>query len=461
MANIFKWTEVYGGKTPPPGESVGPHERMSWGRTIGIGAQHVVAMFGATFVFPVVMGLDPNLAILFSGLMTILFLVIVKNWVPSYLGTSAAFVAVVAAIRSQGGDSADVTGAIMAAGVVMLLVGIAVHFAGPSMLKKVLPPAVTGAVVMLIGFNLAPVVANVYWPQDQWTAILTTLFLVVGAVLFPGFWARIAVFLGLVFGFALSWISDLVFGQITSVTPTSGGEAVAHDRVNLQGLGDAAWFGLPSGQLADGVAAVHAPSFSFVFVLLALPGVIALIAENTGHVRAIGEMTGDDLDPYMGRALGADGLATALASSVGASPTTTYAENIGVMSATRIYSTAAYYVAAIVAIILGLVPKFGVIINAIPGGVLGGITVVLYGMIGLVGAKIWVDNGVDFSRPGNIVPLAAGLIVGIGDVTLKITDDFQLGGIAFGTILVVGLYHLVNRKEDDLKPTEQTDPTYT
>lgn len=460
MASIFQWTEVHGGKTPPPGESVGPHERMSWGRTIGIGVQHVVAMFGATFVFPVVMGLDPNLAILFSGLMTILFLVIVKNWVPSYLGTSAAFVGVVAAIRAQGGDSADVTGAIMAAGIVLALVGVAVHFAGPSMLKKVLPPAVTGAVVMLIGFNLAPVVANVYWPQDQWIAILTTLFLVAGAVLFPGFWARIAVFLGLVFGFAASWIADLVFGPITSVTPTSGGEAIAHDRVNMAGLGDAAWFGLPSGQLADGVSAIHGPSFSFVFVLLALPGVIALIAENTGHVRAVAEMTGDDLDPYMGRALGADGLATAIASSVGASPTTTYAENIGVMSATRIYSTAAYYVAAIVAIILGLVPKFGVVINAIPGGVLGGITVVLYGMIGLIGAKIWVDNRVDFGNPVNIVPLAAGLIVGIGDVTLKITEDFQLSGIAFGTILVLVLYHMVKGKADDLEPTEETDPTY-
>lgn len=459
MTNLFKWTVVHGGKTPPPGESVGPHERMSWPRTLGIGAQHVVAMFGATFVFPVVMGLDPNLAILFSGLMTILFLIIVKNWVPSYLGTSAAFVAVVAAIRSQGGDSADVTGAIMVAGLVLLAVGVGIHYAGPRMLKKVLPPAVTGGVVMLIGFNLAPVVANTYWPQDQWIALLTAIFLVVGAVLFPGFWGRIAVFLGLIFGFALSWIADLTLGPITSVTPTSDGEAVPHDRVNLQGLGDASWFGLPSGELADGVAAVHGPSFSLTFILLALPGVIALIAENTGHVRAIGEMTGDDLDPYMGRALGADGLATAIASSVGASPTTTYAENMGVMSATRIYSTAAYYVAALVAIVLGLVPKFGVIINAIPGGVLGGITVVLYGMIGLIGAKIWVDNRVDFGSPRNLVPLAAGLIVGIGDVTLEITDDFQLGGIAFGTILLVVLYHLVKGRNTEDPRTE--DPTYT
>lgn len=443
--SMFKWEVVHGGKTPPPGKSVGPRERLSWGKTIGLGAQHVVAMFGATFVFPVVMGLDPNLAILFSGICTILFLLIVKNMVPSYLGTSAAFVASVIAIRESGGDSSDVTGAIMVAGIVLALVGLLVHFAGAGVLRKVLPPAVTGGVVMLIGFNLAPVVADTYWPQDQWVGLATAVFMVVGAVLFPGFWARVAVFLGLVFGYALSWILDLTLGPITSVTPTSDGEAVPHDRIDLSGLGDAAWFGLPSGQLADGVDAVHGPSFSLTFILLVLPGVIALIAENVGHVRAVAEMTGDDLDPYMGRALGADGLATALASSVGASPTTTYAENIGVMSATRIYSTAAYYVAAIFAIILGLSPKFGVLINAIPGGVLGGITVVLYGLIGLIGAKIWVDNRVDFGNPVNIVPLAAGLIAGIGDVTLQITEDFQLSGIAFGTILLIVLYHLVSR----------------
>ncbi len=453
--SMFSWTVVHDGKTPPPGEAVGPHERMSWGRTAGIGAQHVVAMFGATFVFPIVMGLDPNLAILFSGLCTILFLLIVKNNVPSYLGTSAAFVASVGAIRAQGGDSADVTGAILVAGLVLAVVGVMVHFAGPGMLKKVLPPAVTGAVVMLIGFNLAPVVANIYWPQDQWIALLTTTFLVLVAVVARGFWSRIAVALALVFGYAISWLADSVFGQITSVTPVSNGEAIPHDRISLAGLGDAAWFGLPSGKLADGVSAVHGPSFSLTFILLVLPGVIALIAENTGHVRAVADMTGDDLDPYMGRALGADGLATAFASLFGAAPTTTYAENIGVMSATRIYSTAAYYFAAAFAIVLGLCPKFGVIIAAIPGGVLGGITVVLYGMIGLIGAKIWVDNRVDFGNPVNMVPLAAGLIAGIGNVTLQITDDFQLSGIAFGTILVVVLYHLVKFRKDDLS----TGPT--
>ncbi|CAB4716517.1 MAG: nitrate reductase [Actinobacteria bacterium] len=438
--SMFTWDRV----DPEPGEAVAPHQRLSWGKTVGLGAQHVVAMFGATFVFPVVMGLDANLAIMFSGICTILFLLVCQNRIPSYLGTSASFVASVAAIRAQGGDSADVTGAILVAGVVLVAVGVLVHVAGAGLVHRVLPPAVTGAVVMLIGFNLAPVVAGIYWPQDQWAALLTATFMVVAAVLLPGFWSRIAVFLALVFGYVLSWAFDAVFGMISSCAG-AGCTPVEHDRISWAGVEAADWIGLPSGTLADGVSVVHGPSFSLSFILLVLPGVIALVAENTGHVKAVAEMTGEDLDPYLGRALGADGAATALASLFGGSPTTTYAENIGVMSATKVYSTAAYYVAAAVAILLGLCPKFGAIVNATPGGVLGGITVVLYGMIGLVGAKIWVENQVDFGDPANMVGLAAGIIVGVGGVTLTITDDFSLSGIALGTILVVAFFHLVDR----------------
>jgi uracil-xanthine permease len=453
--SMFKWEVVHGGKTPPPGESVGPMQRLSWGRTVGLGAQHVVAMFGATFVFPLIMGLDPNLAIMFSGICTIMFLLIVKNRVPSYLGTSASFVAAVIAIRGQGGDSSDVTGAILIAGLVLAAVGLMVHFAGARVIHAILPPAVTGAVVMLIGFNLAPVVADTYWLQDQWIALLTATFMVLAAVLLPGFWSRIAVLLALIFGYLVSWLADGIFGPITSVLPT-GPDPVEHDRVSWAAVRSADWIGLPSGELADGVSVVHGPSFSLTFVLLVLPGVIALIAENTGHVKAVAEMTGDDLDPYMGRAIGADGLATSLASLFGGSPTTTYAENIGVMGATRVYSTAAYYAAAVVAILLGLCPKFGAVVNAIPGGVLGGITVVLYGMIGLVGAKIWVDNRVDFGNPVNMVGLAAGLIVGIGDVSLEITDDFVLSGIALGTILVIVFFHMVKGRKEELGSGEVT-----
>jgi uracil-xanthine permease len=442
---LLSWRVVHGGKTPPPGAVVRPDERLSWPRTIGLGAQHVVAMFGATFVFPLVMGLNPQLAIMMSGIATICFLLIVQGRVPSYLGTSASFVGGVVAIRAQGGDSSDVTGAILVAGLILALCGLAIHFLGAHVLHRVLPPVVTGAVVMLIGFNLAPVVAGIYWPQDQWIALLTMLAVMAMALGFRGFLGRIAIFLGLIFGYVLSWIFDLVFGKITSFDPAAN-KVTTHDRVSWAGVKAADWFGFPPHTSTVGgkeIVGWHLPHFNIVFILLVLPAVIALIAENTGHVKAVAEMTQTDLDPVMGRAIAADGVGTALASVVGGSPTTTYAENIGVMAATRVYSTAAYYVAALVALLFGLSPKFGALVSATPGGVLGGITVVLYGMIGLLGAKIWKENGVDFGNPINLVPVAAGIIIAIGNTTLKITNDFQLAGIAFGTIVTIVTYHLV------------------
>jgi uracil-xanthine permease len=443
---VTGWRVVHEGRTPPPGEVVRPDERLSWPRTIGLGAQHVVAMFGATFVFPLVMGLNPQLAIMLSGVATICFLLIVSGRVPSYLGTSASFVGGVAAIRAQGGTSAQVTGAILVAGLVLAAIGILIHYLGSGVLHAVLPPVVTGAVVMLIGFNLAPVVAGIYWPQDQWVALLTMLAVMVMAVGVRGFLGRIAVFLGLLFGYALSWLFDRIFGQITAYD-AGVAQVTTHWRVNWEGVKAADWIGFPPhtsiGAGGKELVGWHWPDFKISFILLVLPAVIALIAENTGHVKAVAEMTGSDLDPMMGRAIGADGFGTALASLFGGSPTTTYAENIGVMAATRIYSTAAYYVAAVVAILFGLSPKFGALISATPGGVLGGITVVLYGMIGLLGAKIWKENGVDFGNPVNLVPVAAGIIIAIGNTTLRFTDNFQLTGIALGTIVTLATYHLV------------------
>jgi uracil-xanthine permease len=443
---LLDWRVVHGGKTPPPGEVVRPDERLSWSRTIGLGAQHVVAMFGATFVFPIVMGLNPQLAIMMSGIATICFLLIVKGRVPSYLGTSASFVGGVFAIRAQGGTSAEVTGAILIAGVVLVLCGIAIHLLGSRVLHAVLPPVVTGAVVMLIGFNLAPVVAGIYWPQDQWVALVTMLAVMAMAVGLRGFLGRIAIFLGLVFGYLLSWLLDVTAGKINSYDPATD-QATEHLRVNWDSVWSADWFGFPpatsTGPDGQEIAGWHLPDFRFAFVLLVLPAVIALIAENTGHIKAVAEMTETDLDPVMGKAIAADGFGTALASAVGGSPTTTYAENIGVMAATRVYSTAAYYVAALVAILFGFSPKFGALVSATPGGVLGGITVVLYGMIGLLGAKIWKENRVDFGNPLNLIPVAAGIIIAIGNTTLVFSDDFQLAGIALGTIVTVGAYHLV------------------
>ncbi|MBO0870866.1 MAG: hypothetical protein J2P15_20115, partial [Micromonosporaceae bacterium] len=310
---LIGWRVVHGGKTPPPGEVVRPDERLSWPRTVGLGAQHVVAMFGATFVFPLVMGLNPQLAVMMTGIATICFLLIVRGRVPSYLGTSASFVGGVAAIRLQHGDSTDVTGAILVAGLVLAACGIAIHYLGSRVLHAVLPPVVTGAVVMLIGFNLAPVVANTYWPQDQWVALLTMLAVMAMAVGFRRFLGRIAVFLGLIFGFVLSWVFDRAFGQITSYDPGAG-KATTHWRVNLDAVRSSTthWFGFPPhtsiGPDGKELVGWHLPNFRFVFILLVLPAVIALIAENTGHVKAVAEMTRTNLDPMMGRAIAADGV---------------------------------------------------------------------------------------------------------------------------------------------------------
>ncbi|MEU7077815.1 uracil-xanthine permease family protein [[Kitasatospora] papulosa] len=425
-----RWTLHGDGKTPAPGAVVRPDERLSWPRTFGLGAQHVVAMFGASFVAPVLMGLDPNLAIMMSGVATAIFLLATKGRVPSYLGCSLSFVGVAATIRATGGSSATVTGAVLVVGAVLFLVGLMVQRFGARIIHAAMPPVVTGAVVMLIGFNLAPVTASTYWPQDQWTALLVMLFTGLAVVCLRGFFSRIAIFLGLVFGYVLSWVLDLLFGKIHS--PAGGAEAVDHWRLDLSAVADADWIGLPS---------FHAPSFEWSAILVALPVVIALIAENAGHVKAVGEMTGDSLDDKLGTAIAADGAASMLSTAVGGPPNTTYSENIGVMAATRVYSTAAYWAAACFALLFGLCPKFGAVVAAIPGGVLGGITVILYGMIGLLGAQIWLNAKVDLRNPLNLVPAAAGIIIGVGGVSLKITDNFELSGIALGTLVVITGYH--------------------
>ena len=443
------WTLHSGGALDGPDDVVGPSERLSWGRTVGLGLQHVVAMFGATFVFPLLMGLSPQLAIMMSGIATLLFLALTAGRVPSYLGSSASFVGVTGIIAAHGGTASDKTGALFFVGVALLLVGLAIHTLGARFMHRLMPPAVTGAVIMLIGFNLAPVVATVYWPQDQWIALIVMLFVVTVSVASRGFLSRISIFAAVVVGYVLSWLADVGLGPITA--PDGTGEVTTHLRVDWSAVAAAPWFGLPQATTATSPG-WHLPTFHLGFALTVLPIVVALVAENVGHVKAVGEMTGEDLDPYVGRAVAADGLATMLATGVGGAPTTTYAENIGVMAATRVYSTAAYVVAAFTAIAFGFSPKFGAVVSAVPGGVLGGITVVLYGMIGLLGAKIWVEHDVHFGHPATLVPLAAGIIMGVGNVSLHLGDDFELAGIALGTITVIVGYHLAHALSARTRP---------
>lgn len=420
---------------PVPSDApvVAPDERLSWPRTIGIGAQHVVAMFGATFLVPVLTGFPPATTLLFSGVGTILFLVITGNRLPSYLGSSFSVIApVLAAIGTNGTGSA--LGGLVAVGLTLVVIGVVVHFIGTHWLNVTLPPVVTGAVVALIGFNLAPV-AKQNFEKGPLVGLVTLILLVTTLAFFKGLIGRLAIFLAVVIGYLLAW---------------------AMGDVDMSGVAAAPWIGLPEFQT---------PTFSLAVLPLFLPAVIALVAENIGHVKSVGQMTGKDLDPLMGRALAADGVATTLAGFGGGSATTTYAENIGVMAATRVYSTAAYWVAAIVAIVLALCPKVGAAISAIPAGVLGGATIVLYGLVGILGVRIWLTSHVDFSLPINQMTAAIPLIIGIADFTWT-AGDLTFTGIALGSIAALVIYHGMkllgfrNTKESTTpKEPEATEPT--
>ncbi|GAA1336302.1 uracil-xanthine permease family protein [Arthrobacter roseus] len=402
------WTLHGDGKTVRPDSYVAPDERLSWPRTIGIGAQHVVAMFGATFLVPLITGFPPSTTLFFSGVGTILFLVITAGRVPSYLGSSFAFIAPIAAAQSDYGMAGALGGIIMA-GAVLALIGLVVHKAGPHWIQLVMPPVVTGSIVALIGLNLAPTAKDSF-DKAPITALATVIAILLTTVLFRGILGRLSILVGVLVGYLV---------------------AILRGEVNFAAINEAAWVGLPE---------FHTPEFHLSVVGLFVPVVLVLVAENIGHVKSVASMTGRDLDPVTGRALMADGLATMLAGAGGGSGTTTYAENIGVMAASRVYSTAAYWVAGIVAVLLSLFPKFGAVIATVPAGVLGGAGVVLYGMIGILGVRIWVQNRVNFSNPINLSVAGVSLIIGIANFTWTV-GDLRFEGIALGTAAALLIFH--------------------
>ncbi len=404
------WKLHHDGKTIADGEIVRPDERLTWPRTIGLGAQHVVAMFGATFLVPTITGFPVTATLFFSGLGTILFLVLTQNRLPSYLGSSFAFLAPIAAVAAGGGSIEVAMFGILVTGVLLAVVGAIVMKTGIGWINALMPPIVAGAIVALIGLNLAPAATN-NAQQAWWTALVTLAVVLVTAVAFKGLVGRLSIIVGVVVGYAFAGLR----GELDFST-----------------VGDASWIGLPD---------FTTPQVSWMFIPAFLPVVLVLIAENVGHVRSVAHLTGDDgINERTGRALFADGLATTIAGAGGGSGTTTYGENIGVMAATKVYSTAAYWVAGAIAILLSFSPKIGAVINTIPVGVLGGVTIALYGLIGIVGIKIWIDNHVDFSLPVNQLTAAVALIIGIGNPELKI-GDMVFNGIALGTIAALVVFH--------------------
>ncbi|MDR0886389.1 MAG: NCS2 family nucleobase:cation symporter [Clostridiales Family XIII bacterium] len=408
MAKIWK---IHGdGTTIKPGETVLPEERLNWGLTVSIGLQHIVAMFGATFLVPLLTGFPPATTLFFSAISTIAFLLITGNKVPSYLGSSFAFISPILA-ASSGGNMGTAVFGIFATGLLLAIIGLIIMKVGSEWVNKLMPPVVTGTIVALIGFNLAPA-AYGNFSSAPVTAFITLLTIVLVTAISKGMLGRLSILIGVIVGY---------------IVATIRGE------VDFTAVHDAAWVGLPK---------FTAPHVDLSILGMFLPVVLVLIAENIGHIKSVASMTGRDLDKYIGRAIFADGLGTTLAGLGGGSGTTTYAENIGVMAATRIYSTAAYWVAGAGALLLSLCPKFGAAVASIPSGVLGGATVLLYGMIGMLGVRIWVENRVDFSKSINITTAAIPLVIGIANFSFKIGAS-ELTGIAIGSVSALVIFHLV------------------
>ena len=409
---MLSWKLHGDGKSIKPGEVVGIGERLTWPRTIGFGLQHIAAMFGATFLVPIITGFSPTTTLFFSGVGTLLFILITQNKLPSYLGSSFAFLAPVAAAKTEGGIPAAL-GGIVAAGVLLALVGFIAKSAGTKWIENFMPPIVTGTIVMVIGLNLAGAAKNDF-VAGPLLGLITLLSIGFISAFFKGFIGRISIIGGLIVGYVVA--------------------ALMGD-VDFSGVNSAAWVGLPT---------FTTPTFSTSAMLLFLPVVLVLIAENIGHVKAVAAMTGKSLDDQVGNALVADGAATALAGLGGGSGTTTYAENIGVMAASRVYSTLAYIIAGVGAILLALSPKFGAVLAATPAGVKGGVTVALFGMIGVLGARIWIDAKVDFADPTNLYIAASALIIGISDLSWT-SGKFAFSGIINATLMAVVGYQVFNR----------------
>jgi uracil-xanthine permease len=409
---MLSWKLHGNGKQIQPGEVVSTDERLSWPRTFGMGIQHIAAMFGATFLVPIITGFSPTTTLFFSGIGTLLFIIITQNKLPSYLGSSFAFLAPVAAAKTSGGIPAAL-GGIVAAGVLLAVVGFIAKAAGTGWIDSLLPPVVTGTIVMVIGLNLAGAAKNDFM-MGQRLGLITLLSIGLISAFFRGFLGRISIFAGLVIGYAVA--------------------ALMGD-VDFSGVKAAKWVAMPS---------FTSPTFDSSAMLLFLPVVLVLIAENVGHVKAVAAMTGKNLDDQVGNALIADGAATTLAGLGGGSGTTTYAENIGVMAASRVYSTLAYIFAGVGAILLALSPKFGAVLSATPAGVKGGVTVALFGMIGVLGARIWIDGRVNFANPINLYIAASSLIIGIADMSWT-RGDYTFSGIINSTVLAVFGYQILNR----------------
>ncbi len=447
VRGMFQWTVKRDG-------IIAPDERPPAGQSVALGIQHIFAMFGATVLGPLLMGFDPNTAIFFSGIGTLIFFVCVRGRVPSYLGSSFAFIAVVgtatgyapAFFGQANPNLSTALGGIIICGAIYAAIGLIVMAVGYRWIEFIMPPVVTGSIVAVIGLNLAPVAINdlkINTPAFN-NPNLDTLGIVIGLLTALAV-AAVAVYaprilrpLPILIGGIIGYLIYFVLGNLMNLVP-------AAKQISFDAVWHASWIGLPH---------FTAPTFDGRAISLIAPVAIVLVAENLGHVKAVAGMTKRDLDPFIGRAFLGDGLATMVSGSGGGTGVTTYAENIGVMAVTKIYSSLIFVIAALVALTMGFCPKFGALISTIPTPVLGGLAIILFGLIAATGGRIWVENKVDFSVNKNLITAAAALTMGAGNLTIN-WGDFSLGGIGtacFGAIILYQVLNAFGRRRDEEAP---------
>jgi len=390
-------------------------EQLTTERRVVLGFQHTVAMFGATILVPLLTGLDPSVALISAGVGTLIFHLVTKMMVPVFLGSSFAFIPPIIAAANGGGTLGEIGIGVMAAGVIYLLMSGLVMLIGPGFIRKIFPPIVTGPVIAVIGITLAPVAINNasgHW----WVAIVTCAAVVVAAIYFKGLFKMLPILSGFIFGFLFAWLIH-TFGWF--------------DQMSFTPLEEADWIAWPDFTTAD-------LGFNWDVILLIAPVAFVTMIEHVGDILANGRVVGKDFfaQPGVHRTLMGDGLATSFAGLIGGPPNTTYSENTGVLAVTRVYDPMVLRIGALFAIALGFIPKFGGLLRSVPVEVLGGLSIILFGMIAAVGLRTLVEGKVDFTKARNMIIAALILVLGLG-----VSGLASLPAITFGdtTIEISGL----------------------
>ena len=411
-------------------------ERLPLLQTIPLSLQHLVAMFGATVLVPILFKINPATVLLFNGIGTLLYLWICKGKIPAYLGSSFAFLSPVFVVMSQTGGYEAALGGLIVVGAVCCIMAILIDRLGTKWIDVIFPPAAMGAIVAVIGLELAGIAAGMSGllaKEPNSNTIIIALFTlavtVLGSVTFRGFFAIIPILIGVISGYVLA----LFMGE-----------------VNLATVSEAAWFGLPT---------FYTPKFELGAILTILPAVLVIVAEHLGHLIVTGNIVGKDLmkDPGLSRSMFGNGISTMISGFFGSTPNTTYGENIGVLAISKVYSTWVIGGAAIMAILLSCVGKLAAVIQAMPEPVLGGVSLLLYGVIGTSGIRILVDSKVDYNKAQNLMLTSIILIIGISGAKIQM-GTVEMKGMALATVVGIlmsllfkGIEVLTNSKEESVE----------